>query len=149
MKKLLELLKTNSDEPTVIVCNSRRTVERLAEDLQQQAGVQANTLHGDLSQADRHDVVTMFLSGITQYLIASELAFNSVSGDIRNSLVINYDLPLTSDKYLQRVGEYVGGRGGGGKTVINFIVDDDARLLRDIERLGGVAIEEMVANVAV
>lgn len=37
---------------------------------------------------------------------------------------------------------------GGDKTVINFIVDDDARLLRDIERHCGVAIEEMFSHVA-
>lgn len=34
------------------------------------------------------------------------------------------------------------------KTVINFIIDDDSRLLRDIERHFGVQIEEMIGYVA-
>lgn len=108
LKKLLELIKTNG-EHTVIICNSRRTVEALAEELQQVGGVQANTLHADLDQRDRNDVVTMFLSGITQYLIATELAYNSVSRDIENSLIVNYDLPLTKEKYLKRCGNVLQG----------------------------------------
>lgn len=100
--KLLELIKTNADEPTVIICNSRRTMEKLAEELQQVAGIQANTIHGDLDVRDRNDVVAMFISGITQYLIATELAFISVSKDIQNSLLINYDMPVTKEKYINR-----------------------------------------------
>lgn len=84
-------------------------MEALAEELQQVGGVQANTLHADLDQRDRNDVVTMFLSGITQYLIATELAYNSVSRDIENSLVVNYDLPLTKEKYLKRCGNVLYG----------------------------------------
>lgn len=105
LKKLLELIKTNGEQPTVIICNTRRTVEALAEELQQ-VGVQANTLHADLDQRDRNDVVTIFLSGITQYLIATELAYNSVSRDIENSLIVNFDLPLSREKYLNRCGQY-------------------------------------------
>lgn len=101
LKKLFELLKTTADEPTVIICNTRRTVEKLAEELQQ-CGIQANTLHADLDQKDRDDVVTMFIAGITQYLIATELAYNSVSKGIQNSLLINYDLPQSKEKYLAR-----------------------------------------------
>lgn len=101
LKKLFELIKTTSDEPTVIICNTRRTVEKLAEELQAY-GVQANTLHADLDQKDRNDVVTMFIAGITQYLIATDLAYNSVSKDILNSLIINYDLPPSKDKYIAR-----------------------------------------------
>lgn len=100
IKKLFELIKT-TDEPTVIVCNSRRTVENLAEEMQQ-FGVQANTLHADLEQKDRDAVVTMFIGGITQYLIATELAYNSVSKGIRDSLIINYDLPQSKEKYIMR-----------------------------------------------
>ena len=150
VKKLLELIKTNADEPTVIICNSRRTVERLAEELQQ-VGIQANTVHADMNIRDRKDVVTMFLSGITQYLIATELAFGSVSGDIQNSLIINYDMPLNKDKYLSRVGvtRSTHYEGSGGKTVINFIVDEDDALLRQVERSYGVTIDEMFSNVTV
>lgn len=48
--------------------------------------------------------------------------------------------------YIPRVGEPLSSN--QSKTVINFIIDDDSRLLRDIERHSSVSIEEMFANVA-
>jgi len=42
-------------------------------------------------------------------------------------LVINYDLPTNRDNYLYRIGS-------GGGVAINFVTNQDVRMLRDIER---------------
>jgi ATP-dependent RNA helicase len=47
------------------------------------------------------------------------------------SLVINYDLPQSRELYIHRIGR--SGRFGRKGVAINFVTNDDVRILRDIE----------------
>jgi superfamily II DNA/RNA helicase len=47
------------------------------------------------------------------------------------SLVINYDLPSNRENYIHRIGR--SGRFGRKGVAINFVTQDDVRILRDIE----------------
>ena len=62
------------------------------------------------------------------------------------SLVINYDLPTQPENYLHRIGR--GGRFGRKGVAINFVTDEDERMLADIQRFYNVIIEELPGNVA-
>ncbi|CAE7826248.1 unnamed protein product, partial [Symbiodinium sp. KB8] len=62
------------------------------------------------------------------------------------SLVINYDLPNNRELYIHRIGR--SGRFGRKGVAINFVKDDDIRILRDIEQYDSTQIDEMPMNVA-
>jgi len=62
------------------------------------------------------------------------------------SLVINYDLPNDRELYLHRIGR--SGRFGRKGVAINFVKNEDIRILRDIEQFYSTQIDEMPMNVA-
>jgi len=62
------------------------------------------------------------------------------------SLVICYDLPNSRELYIHRIGR--GGRFGRKGVAINFVKDDDVRILRDIEQYYSTQIDEMPMNIA-
>jgi translation initiation factor 4A len=55
------------------------------------------------------------------------------------SLVINYDLPNNPENYLHRIGR--SGRFGRKGVAINFVTNDDERLLQDIQKFYNTVIE--------
>lgn len=59
------------------------------------------------------------------------------------SLVINYDLPNSRELYIHRIGR--SGRYGRKGVAINFVRNDDVRILRDIEQFYSTQIDEMVS----
>ena len=60
------------------------------------------------------------------------------------SLVINYDLPNSRELYIHRIGR--SGRYGRKGVAINFVRNDDVRILRDIEQFYSTQIDEMVSR---
>jgi superfamily II DNA/RNA helicase len=60
--------------------------------------------------------------------------------------VINYDLPSNRENYIHRIGR--SGRFGRKGVAINFIAEEDARMLKDIEEFYHTQIEELPQNVA-
>lgn len=54
---------------------------------------------------------------------------------------INYDLPTNKENYIHRIGR--GGRFGRKGVAINFVTQDDVRMLREIESFYNTQIEEM------
>lgn len=60
------------------------------------------------------------------------------------SLVINYDLPNSRELYIHRIGR--SGRYGRKGVAINFVRNDDVRILRDIEQFYSTQIDEMVSG---
>ena len=60
------------------------------------------------------------------------------------SLVINYDLPNSRELYIHRIGR--SGRYGRKGVAINFVRNDDVRILRDIEQFYSTQIDEMVSS---
>ena len=61
------------------------------------------------------------------------------------SLVINYDLPNSRELYIHRIGR--SGRFGRKGVAINFVREDDIRILRDIEQFYSTQIDEMVSAI--
>jgi len=61
------------------------------------------------------------------------------------SLVICYDLPTNRELYIHRIGR--SGRFGRKGVAINFVREEDVKLLRDIEQFYSTQIDEMPTNV--
>ena len=58
--------------------------------------------------------------------------------------MINYDVPNNRELYIHRIGR--SGRYGRKGVAINFVRNDDIRILRDIEQYYSTQIDEMVRH---
>ena len=86
-----------------------------------------------------------FRGGQTRVLISTDLWGRGL--DVQQvSLVICYDLPTNRELYIHRIGR--SGRFGRKGVAINFVKEDDIRILRDIEQYYSTQIDEMPMNVA-
>lgn len=127
----------------VIFCNTRRKVEQLTEQMTKKQFT-VSSLHGDMEQQDRDVIMREFRSGSSRVLITTDLLARGI--DVQQvSLVINYDLPSNRENYIHRIGR--SGRFGRKGVAINFITDNDARQLKDIETFYNTIIEEMPAAI--
>ncbi|EYB84562.1 hypothetical protein Y032_0314g2232 [Ancylostoma ceylanicum] len=127
----------------VIFCNTRRKVEQLTEQMTKKQFT-VSSLHGDMEQQDRDVIMREFRSGSSRVLITTDLLARGI--DVQQvSLVINYDLPSNRENYIHRIGR--SGRFGRKGVAINFITDNDARQLKDIESFYNTVIEEMPVSI--
>merc|ERR1712039_1059843 len=102
-------------------------------------------MHADLTQSEREMVIREFQSGCTRVLISTDLLARGI--DVQQvSLVINYDLPLSTENYLHRIGR--SGRYGRKGVAINFVTNRDVRAMKDMERHYATQIEELPADIA-
>ena len=141
---LCDLYDTLTITQAVIFCNTKRKVDWLAAKMKDQNFTVAS-MHGDLSQTERDAVMKDFRSGASRVLIATDLWGRGL--DVQQvSLVICYDLPNNRELYIHRIGR--SGRFGRKGVAINFVKNDDIRILRDIEQYYSTQIDEMPMNVA-
>jgi ATP-dependent RNA helicase DeaD len=122
------------DQPDVtmalIFVETKRTADVLQAQLQRR-GYDIGLLHGDLSQKDRDKAMQQFRDNHTRYLIATNVAARGLDID-DISHVINYDVPLTPDEYLHRVGRTA--RAGRTGVAVTLITPSEILKLRDVER---------------
>ena len=123
----------------VIFVNSREKVEKLAKQMEE-ANFTVSAIHGQMDQKERERVMNDFRAAKTRVLIATDVWGRGL--DVQQvSLVINYDLPLSRELYLHRIGR--SGRFGRKGVAINFVRNEDVQTLRDIEQYYGTQIDEM------
>ncbi len=135
LKLLVEL---DPEMYAVIFCRTRREVNGVSEDLRY-AGHAADALHGDMSQAQRDDVMKKFRKGRVKLLVATDVAARGL--DVSElTHVINYNLPDAPEVYVHRSGRT--GRAGKEGTAMSIVTGREMRKLRDIERYGKLAFEE-------
>ena len=141
---LSDLYETVTITQAVIFCNTRRKVDWLTDKLTAR-DFTVSAMHGDMDQGQRDLIMKEFRSGSSRVLIATDLLARGI--DVQQvSLVINYDLPANRENYIHRIGR--GGRFGRKGVAINFVTQDDVRMMREIEQFYSTQIEEMPMNVA-
>jgi ATP-dependent RNA helicase DeaD len=127
---LTRILDAESPQSAMIFCRTKAGVDELGEALMAR-GYAVETIHGDLSQAQRDRVMRRFRSGQAEILIATEVAARGL--DIPDvSHVINYDIPESAEAYVHRIGRT--GRAGRAGEAITLITPREVRWLRQIER---------------
>ncbi|HQY29671.1 MAG TPA: DEAD/DEAH box helicase, partial [Thermomicrobiales bacterium] len=129
----------DAEQPTLamIFCRTKHMVDELGEALMAR-GYSAETLHGDLSQAQRDRVMRRFRTGQADILIATDVAARGL--DIPDvSHVINYDIPESAETYVHRIGRT--GRAGKTGTAITLVTNREVRWIRQIERAVRAKIE--------
>ncbi|CAO4359981.1 Protein CBG05145 [Caenorhabditis briggsae] len=141
---LIDLYDTLTITQAVLFCNTRRKVDWLT-DKMKEANFTVSSMHGDMEQKDRDEVMKEFRAGNTRVLISTDVWARGL--DVPQvSLVINYDLPNNRELYIHRIGR--SGRFGRKGVAINFVKQDDVRILRDIEQYYSTQIDEMPMNIA-
>ena len=141
---LCDLYDTLTITQAVIFCNSKQKVDWLATKLREN-NFTVCAMHGDMDQTARDSVMEEFRAGAARVLVATDLWGRGI--DVQQvSLVICYDIPTNRELYIHRIGR--SGRFGRKGVAINFVKEEDGRLLKDIENFYSTRIEEMPSNVA-
>eukprot|EP00468_Gymnochlora_sp_CCMP2014_P008051 CAMPEP_0167754156 /NCGR_PEP_ID=MMETSP0110_2-20121227/8112_1 /TAXON_ID=629695 /ORGANISM="Gymnochlora sp., Strain CCMP2014" /LENGTH=400 /DNA_ID=CAMNT_0007640001 /DNA_START=30 /DNA_END=1232 /DNA_ORIENTATION=+ len=141
---LCDLYDTLTITQAVIFCNTKLKVDWLTQKMRD-ANFTVSSMHGDMPQKERDEIMKEFRNGKSRVLIATDVWGRGL--DVQQvSLVINYDLPNSRELYIHRIGR--SGRFGRKGVAINFVKNDDIRILRDIEQFYGTQIDEMPSNVA-
>jgi ATP-dependent RNA helicase DeaD len=114
----------------IIFCRTRAETKEVAEKLMQD-GYNADALHGDLSQAQRDQVMARFRSKHLQMLVATDVAARGL--DVTDlTHVINYNLPDDPEVYIHRSGR-TGRAGKKGISVILIHLREKGKL-REVEK---------------
>jgi len=141
---LCDLYDTVNVTQAVIFCNTRRKVDWLTQQMTQKKFT-VSSMHGDMEQQERDLIMREFRSGSSRVLITTDLLARGI--DVQQvSLVINYDLPGNRENYIHRIGR--SGRFGRKGVAINFVAEEDKRVMKDIESFYNTNIEEMPMNIA-
>lgn len=123
---------------TVIFTNTKKGADELVSNLQSR-GYSADSLHGDMKQAQRDIVMEKFRASTIDILVATDVAARGIDID-DVECVINYDLPQDEEYYVHRIGRT--GRAGREGVAFSFAFGRDMRRLRDIERYTKSKIEK-------
>ena len=91
--------------------------------------IQQHCIHGDLLTSDRNKVMDDFKNGKSRILLSTDLLSRGI--DIQQlSLVINFDLPMSKETYIHRIGR--SGRYGRKGVSINLITDYELNILKKL-----------------
>ncbi len=128
---LIHLLRSVDLERALVFSRTKQGADKIVR-LLEAAGLPANAIHGNKSQAQRERALGLFRSGDVKILVATDIAARGI--DIPGvSHVINFDLPDVPEQYVHRIGRTA--RAGANGEAIAFCSPDERGNLRDIERL--------------
>ncbi len=134
---LLKLLADFGAEAVLVFTRTKRKAGWVSDRLQD-AKVNSEEIHGDLSQSQREKALKKFRAGEIAVLVATDVAARGL--DIPSiSHVVNYDLPDTPEDYVHRIGRT--GRAGKCGTAVSFISEEQRHLVSDIEKVVGRTFE--------
>lgn len=105
----------NPDIYGIIFCRTRKETQEVA-DMLLQDGYNAEPLHGDLSQAQRDNVMNKFRNKHLKLLVATDVAARGLDVDDLTH-IINYNLPEELELYIHRSGR-TGRAGKSGTSVV-------------------------------
>lgn len=123
----------------IVFGRTKHRVHKLARDLRH-LGHDAVELQGNMSQSARDQAMSLFRSGRSDVLVATNVAARGL--DLSHvGLVVNYDLPDTAESLTHRVGRTA--RMGNDGRAITFLTPDDAVLWRRLRGHGGPDLPEL------
>jgi ATP-dependent RNA helicase DeaD len=130
LEALGRVLDLESPASALVFCRTRTEVDNLTERLSAH-GYRAQALHGGIAQDQRTRVIKRLRDGAIDLVVATDVAARGL--DIEQlELVVNYDVPVSPDSYLHRIGRV--GRAGREGVAITLADPRESRLLRLFER---------------
>jgi translation initiation factor 4A len=136
---LVELYNNIEIQQCIIYCNTKKRVDDLSSKMKEK-NFTVSSMHGDMDQNERDKIMREFRTGSSRVLITTDLLARGI--DIQQvSLVINYDLPTSKEKYIHRIGR--SGRFGRKGVAVNFVTPSDSKFLQETEKFYNTEINEM------
>ncbi len=118
---LVYLIRKHPEKFSLVFCATRAVVDIVSKNLEDN-GINAQAIHGGLSQNKRMFALDLLKREKISVLVATDVAARGL--DIRNvSHVYNYDVPKTSDDYTHRIGRTA--RAGSGGDAITLLSEKD------------------------
>ena len=135
---LMKLLGHSSTGSVLVFARTKHRAKNLGDKLAK-AGYRSTSLQGNLSQRRRQAALDGFRSGKFQILVATDIAARGI--DVSNvSHVINYDIPMTTDAYIHRIGRT--GRAECTGDAFTLVTQEDTRMVKAINRVIGGSVEQ-------
>ncbi len=128
---LLHLLKTTNIQSALVFSRTKYGADKIVRRIHK-AGIHAEAIHGNKSQAARQRALGNFKSGKTTVLVATDIAARGIDVD-ELSHVINFDLPNIAETYVHRIGRT--GRARASGIALSFCNTEERAHLRAIEKL--------------
>lgn len=142
VETLKDIYSQISISQSIIYCNSVNRTMILYEELKSESFPVA-FIHSTMDKSERSTIFNSFKSGKYRVLISTDITSRGI--DIQQvGVVINFDIPVCKFTYLHRIGR--SGRWGRKGIAINFVVNRDTYLMKDIETFYKCNIEELPAN---
>ncbi len=128
---LCRLLDIQSPRLAIIFGRTKRRVDELFEALNKR-GYSAEGIHSDLTQAKRDSVMRHFREGVTEILVATDVAARGLDiSDVTH--IYNFDIPQDPESYVHRIGRT--GRLGKPGLAITFVTPRELSHLKLIEQI--------------
>jgi ATP-dependent RNA helicase RhlE len=137
---LLDLLERQKLERVLVFTRTKRGADKIAHILEKRAH-KSNRIHGDRSQSQREAALKSFKNGVTNVLVATDVAARGIDID-SVAHVINYDIPEVPEDYVHRIGRT--GRAGNKGRAITLVTAAEEHTMRAIERLTGQIVERVL-----
>src|SRR6056300_73387 len=116
---------------TLVFMKTKHNAKKLAKNLSKE-GFESDSLHGNLRQNKRNQVIAKFRANKIHVLVATDIAARGL--DIPHiEHVINYDLPQQAEDFIHRIGRT--GRAGALGTAWSYVTPNDKKKWREIERI--------------
>lgn len=121
---------------TLIFCNTKKECQEVADRLMER-GFSALSIHGDLEQNERDQVLARFANKSVSVLVATDVAARGI--DIKElSAVINYELTRDPEVHIHRIGRT--GRAGEQGLALSLVTASERRRVTAIENYLGVSV---------
>lgn len=129
--RLLEKILGEYRGSVLVFSRTKHGARKIAAGVRGQ-GYTSAELHSNRSLNQRKDALEGFKNGKYRVLVATDIAARGI--DVKDiELVLNYDLPQSSEDYVHRIGRTA--RAGGAGHAISFATPEQKGDVRDIERL--------------
>lgn len=136
---LNRLIMIKKPKKSIIFCNTKRMVEKLETELAKK-GYKVDSLHGDMRQGSRDNVMNKFRENSIDILIATDIAARGLDVDDID-VVFNYDFPQQNEYYVHRIGRTA--RAGKNGVSFTFLTNRDFHKLAEIEKYTNAKMEKI------
>ena len=144
LEVLLQIYRGIEIAQAIIYCNRKKSVEEVTEELKKK-GHMISSIHGDLKQSERDNIMRDFRKCATRILVTTDLLARGI--DVYQvSLVINYEMPKQKETYIHRIGR--SGRFGRKGNAINFVTPDEKELLQNLQNFYSTNIEQLPTDLS-
>ncbi|MCL4845670.1 MAG: DEAD/DEAH box helicase [Acidobacteria bacterium] len=130
---LVTLLERGEIQDALVFTRTKHRADRVAKFLVR-AGVEAERIHGNRSQAQRTAALAGFKTGHHRVLVATDIAARGIDVEELGH-VVNFDVPVVPEDYIHRVGRT--GRAEATGDAFTFVAPAEEEDLRRIERAIG------------